>query len=131
MIFIIGGREQGKTVIACAIARQNRSGEEVIRVADGRTDSFEQALSAEVVLHLELFIRRTMEAGAEPALLAEKLFAQNPQAVVTADEIGYGIVPADAFERRYRETCGRICRQIAAFSDEVHRVICGLDSRIK
>lgn len=51
---------------------------------------------------------------------------ENPDAFVTADEIGCGIVPMEAFERGYRETDGRICQRIAAYSEEVHRVICGL-----
>lgn len=50
---------------------------------------------------------------------------------MTADEIGCGIVPMEAFERGYRETDGRICQRIAAYSEEVHRVICGLGMRIK
>ena len=29
--------------------------------------------------------------------------------VVISNEIGYGIVPMDKFERRYRELTGRIC----------------------
>ena len=51
--------------------------------------------------------------------------------MVVADEIGCGIVPAVAFAREYREKDGRVCQKIAAFSDEVYRVICGLGSRIK
>ena len=50
---------------------------------------------------------------------------------MTADEIGCGIVPIEAFERDYRETDGRVCQRIAAYSEEVHRVICGLGMRIK
>ena len=60
-----------------------------------------------------------------------ELMQENPDAFVTADEIGCGIVPMEAFERDYRETDGRICQRIAAYSEEVHRVICGLGMRIK
>ena len=60
-----------------------------------------------------------------------RLMQENPDAFVTADEIGCGIVPMEAFERGYRETDGRICQRIAAYSEEVHRVICGLGMRIK
>ena len=33
--------------------------------------------------------------------------------VLVTDEIGCGIVPADAFERLYREETGRLCCQFA------------------
>ena len=72
-----------------------------------------------------------MQEGTEPAVFAGELIEKNGGAVVVADEIGCGIVPADAFAREYREKDGRVCQKIAAFSDEVYRVVCGLGSRIK
>ena len=56
---------------------------------------------------------------------------ENSEIVLITDEIGYGIVPADAFYREYRETHGRVCTQIAAEAKEVHRVICGIGTVIK
>lgn len=47
-------------------------------------------------------------------------------------EIGYGLVPVDAFDRRYRELeAGRICTVLAANSDQVDRVVCGIGVTIK
>ena len=37
-------------------------------------------------------------------------------------EVGYGLVPVDAFERQYREAVGRICTNLAACADRVDRV---------
>ena len=88
-------------------------------------------MQADLITHFELFVRREMEAGRDPYVFAERLMQGNPDAFVTADEIGCGIVPMEAFERDYRETDGRICQRIAAYSEEVHRVICGLGMRIK
>ena len=125
MIFIIGGREQGKTAYAMKLWEKrtlerrktkdlstvlNRSKNPeacrvTARIADGRLETDEQT------------ILQAMQ--------------ENPDAFVTADEIGCGIVPMEAFERDYRETDGRICQRIAAYSEEVHRVICGLGMRIK
>ncbi|MFQ7053009.1 MAG: adenosylcobinamide-GDP ribazoletransferase [Clostridium fessum] len=102
------------------------------RIADGRLETDEQTiLQADLITHFELFVRREMEAGRDPYVFAERLMQENPGAFVTADEIGCGIVPMEAFERDYRETDGRICQRIAAYSEEVHRVICGLGMRIK
>ena len=47
------------------------------------------------------------------------------------DEIGYGIVPMDLFQREYREKTGRICTELAERSEEVYRIICGIGMRIK
>ena len=35
--------------------------------------------------------------------LADLIYRENPDMVMVTDEIGYGIVPADAFDREYRE----------------------------
>ena len=144
MIFVIGGRQQGKTKFALELAEKQenidgpaagtdggRQGEALRQAADGRTAPFEAALSAPVVLHLEAYIRRAMEEGKDPYEFAGRLMEANPQAVLTADEIGYGIVPIDAFEREYRDTDGRVCQRIAAGSGEVYRVVCGIGTKIK
>ena len=75
--------------------------------------------------------RRIRKTRAQLRKGLAELMQENPDAFVTADEIGCGIVPMEAFERDYRETDGRICQRIAAYSEEVHRVICGLGMRIK
>ncbi|KIR01579.1 hypothetical protein P261_00393 [Lachnospiraceae bacterium TWA4] len=51
--------------------------------------------------------------------------------MLVSNELGYGIVPMDAFDRKYRETTGRICCMIAEQADEVYRVVCGLPQKIK
>ena len=48
-----------------------------------------------------------------------------------ADEIGYGIVPVDRMEREYREQTGRVCTRLAAYSEKVYRVMCGIGQVIK
>lgn len=149
MIFIIGGQSQGKMEFALEVCGRRKkmemggvsepgkasadSGFSISdeTVADGRTSDYEEAMTAPFIIHLECYIRRLMEEGRDPAGFADRLMSENGRAVVTADEIGYGIVPADAFLREYRETDGRICQKIAAFSDEVYRVVCGLGTRIK
>ena len=144
MIFIIGGREQGKIAYAMKLwekrTLERRKTKDLSTVlnrsknpeACGRLETDEQTImQADLITHFELFVRREMEAGRDPYVFAERLMQENPDAFVTADEIGCGIVPMEAFERDYRETDGRICQRIAAYSEEVHRVICGLGMRIK
>ena len=152
MIFIIGGREQGKRAYAIALWKQrtlerkktehlstNMNASKnleactcTVHIADGRLETDETAvMQADLIIHFECFVRREMKAGRDPYVFAERLMRGNPDAFVTADEIGCGIVPMEAFERDYRETDGRVCQRIAACSEEVYRVICGLGVRIK
>lgn len=89
---------------------------------------------------LHLFIRRLMLGesvcgegrGADGIRgMADALMKANPDRILVTDEIGYGIVPVDPFERQYRETAGRICCQAAGYASQVWRVCCGIGQRIK
>ena len=45
--------------------------------------------------------------------------------------MGNGVVPMEAFDRRYRETVGRICCNIAKQAEEVIRIVCGIPIVLK
>lgn len=51
--------------------------------------------------------------------------------VISSDLIGSGIVPMDAFDRCWREVTGRVLTDIAGRADEVYRVTCGIEQRLK
>ena len=152
MIFIIGGREQGKTAYAMKLWKKrtlerrktkdlstvlNRSKNPeacrvTARIADGRLETDEQTImQADLITHFELFVRREMEAGRDPYVFAERLMQENPDAFVTADEIGCGIVPIDRADENWREAVGRLCCALAQKADAVVRVIAGVPQFIK
>ena len=54
----------------------------------------------------------------------------NKQAVI-CDEIGCGLVPMDAFERKYRADTGRIMTALAESAEGVDRVVCGIGARLR
>ena len=56
---------------------------------------------------------------------------KNPDLILVTNELGYGVVPVDRFDREYREKTGRVCCEIAKQATEVHRVICGIGTVIK
>ena len=124
MRMIIGGAFQGKM----EYAQKEYPG---IRWVDGAACSEEELLQCEGVYHFHLYIRKSMEKYEEMRLFADRIIRENPQIVIITDEIGYGLVPIDAFERRYREVTGRICTRLAAFSERVDRVVCGIGLPIK
>ena len=124
MRMIIGGAFQGKM----EYAQKEYPG---IRWVDGAACSEEELLQCEGVYHFHLYIRKSMEKYEEMRLFADRIIRDNPQIVIRTDESGYGLVPIDAFERRYREETGRICTRLAAFSERVDRVVCGIGLPIK
>lgn len=154
MIFITGGRCQGKCTFILEMAGEKRAGFERCSplsgplkadlsgvsdtaarfapgAADGRTDEFCKAFSAPLILHLESYVRRLMKVDRDPDVFLQRLIQENGQAVVAADEIGSGIVPIDPFEREYREAAGRAGQKAAAASWQVYRVVCGIGVRLK
>lgn len=124
MQIYVGGMYQGKL----AYVLQHT---ESLSVTDGAVCTVEEALSAQILHHFHLFVRRLMEKHLPVSTFVDRLCSENPDCIVICDEVGCGVVPTHAFERRYRETVGRCCCRIAAKSDTVVRVTCGVGQRIK
>ena len=105
MIMVIGGRCQGKSSFA--------------------KEHFENRVQEKGVFEI-------MPTGLPDwKKMAEVIYTAGPHRILVTDEIGYGIVPVDPFEREYREETGRICCLLAERSEEVWRVCCGLGTRLK
>lgn len=124
MEMIIGGAYQGKRELA-----QKRYPD--LDWKDGAVLNREELMQARGVFDFHLFLRKEMKDGAPLDDLAGELIRKNPTVVLVSDEVGYGVVPVDAFERRYREAVGRVCTELAAFSHRVLRVFCGVAVMIK
>ncbi|MEE1114582.1 MAG: bifunctional adenosylcobinamide kinase/adenosylcobinamide-phosphate guanylyltransferase [Eubacterium sp.] len=126
MKLIIGGAFQGKTDYA-----ERRFHLSASDWADGAVCSGEDLFRKKGIRHFHEWVRRQLEKGEDITDLAEELADQNPDVVIVTNELGYGIVPMDRFDRMYREAEGRLCTQLAALSDEVCRVVCGCGQIIK
>ena len=124
MKMIIGGAFQGKKELAEAEYPD-------ITWVRGEEADLETLLRAEGVLGFQEFIRKELKEGREVGDLAGKLIRNNPEIILVSDEVGYGVVPIDAFDRRYREAVGRVCTELADFSEKVTRVVCGIGTLIK
>ncbi|SFR66940.1 bifunctional adenosylcobinamide kinase/adenosylcobinamide-phosphate guanylyltransferase [[Clostridium] aminophilum] len=75
----------------------------------------------------EIFWKKLREATEETV---QRILADPRVRVITADEIGCGVVPMSRREREYRDTYGRICQKIAKQADTVIRVVCGIPTVI-
>ena len=124
MILVTGGCFQGKTDYAC-----ETFGIPMEEAADGASCPLEEVYQTRLLYHFHEYIRRLLEENLPFSV--EKLKAENPEIILVTNELGYGVVPMDRFDREYRERTGRICCQIAKEAEKVHRVICGIGTVIK
>lgn len=109
MILIIGGACQGKTAYA--------------------KEHFEKEYTIIDEYHLK--VRDQLKEGKDPFKEAEKLLMEGEDCVIISNEVGYGLVPVDAFEREYREAVGRVNCYLAGKASQVIRIICGIGTTIK
>ena len=126
MKMVIGGAFQGKTAYA-----QRTFGISEEDWADGEVCTSGELFHCRGVRHFHEFIKRSMLRKENLSMFAKELCSKNPDIVIVTNELGYGVVPPDRFDREFRETDARICTELAAFSDEVHRVVCGLGVVLK
>ena len=124
MEMMIGGAFQGKSALAEKRYPQ-------VNWINGEDADWEMLSCAKGVLGFHEYIRKEMKAGRSVDQLAEDLIRVNPDVILVSDEVGYGVVPIDAFDRAYRETVGRICTKLAGYSHRVMRVVCGIGTVIK
>lgn len=126
MMLIIGGSHQGK--LEFARARYGLADGEVF-LCDADTDALDP--SRRCVAYVERWVLNRLRAGADPEAEIEALLPALQGAVVIATDISSGVVPMDPLMRAWRETCGRVSARLAARSDEVWRLFCGLPQRLK
>ena len=124
MEMIIGGAFQGKT----AYAKEKYPD---ITWASGADVTEEELWNAQGILGFHEYIRKALKEGHDIQKLAVNLIAKNPEVILVSDEVGYGVVPMDAFDRAYREAVGRVCTELASYSKKVTRIVCGIGTVIK
>ena len=69
--------------------------ERTLPVASGRRDPFETALERPVISGFHYFVRRLLWEERDVNEFIAAIEAKNPEVVITADEMGCGIVPVD------------------------------------
>ena len=125
MKLIIGGAYQGKTELA---VKKYSLAEDDIEVC---TADALPSFNKKCLAHTERFAYYCVKNGLEPREEIEKREQQLENTVFIADDISCGVVPMDKTDRAWREAEGRLMSYIASRSDEVTRVFCGLEQRLK
>lgn len=132
MILIIGGASQGKY----EYAKNHFPETEIInkhheivrtRLQAGETmdqivDSYEKA---------EVAVQMLLEEKTLAQNTSEHSVIKDTEVIVISDEVGYGVVPMDAFERQYRDAVGKVNQILAGRAKQVIRVVAGIGVRIK
>lgn len=130
MKLVIGGTAQGK--LEYAIIKYNAQD---YKVWDGvlpkDTDDRKRMREPVIINHLHRWVRNRMKEGGCPEEEILSFPDRYKDCIIICDEIGNGIVPAEPFEREYRERVGRILVRLAKRAEEVERVICGIGQKIK
>ncbi len=126
MKLIIGGAFQGKKEY---VKEQFSLSDK--QMIDGKDAEYEDIFHCTCLYHFHEWVKKGLEQGWDLGNLAEQIQEKNPDLIVISNELGYGVVPINAFDRKYREGTGRLCTQLAAGSQQVIRVVCGLGMVIK
>ncbi len=126
MILITGGVFQGKRAFALGLTGLSDE-----QITDGAACEKGAIESAGVLDNLEQYLKRFPEEMEDHEGFAERIYEANPDLVIISQEMGCGIVPMDKEDRLWRQGCGRCSIDLAAKSQEVYRVICGIGTRIK
>ena len=105
MKLVIGGAFQGKF----HFAKEHFS--HVEEWLDGCHCRRSEIFSCSGMVHFHDFIKRELQEGRTVEGLAEEIIEKNPEIIIVSNELGYGIVPVDPFDRKYREAVGRDLRE--------------------
>ena len=124
---MIGGFAQGKLDY---VIRKYRLDEDA--VWDGVMPEGAGLRKKTVVFHhFHRWVRDCMLNGGCPEEEVRMFLERCGECIIISDEIGNGIVPAEAFEREYRERMGRILVGLAEEAEGVERVICGIGQKLR
>ena len=121
---IIGGAFQGKTQYATKIYPG-------LELTDGFNCPLDEIGNCVAINKFHSFTRRWLLEGRTKEALLTMLENNRNLQLLISDEIGYGLVPIDDFEREYREFHGRVMTELVEQADCVERVVCGIPQRIK
>lgn len=126
MILIVGGAYQGKKEYA-----RTHGYADLGEIADGASISREELFRAKAVENFHLFLKRNEDIINDYETFCRELIEKNPELLIITNELGYGVVPLDPQDRKWREVSGRVCCILAEYSTEVIRVVSGLGIILK
>ena len=125
MDFIIGGAYQGKLTFA-----KNKYGftdKDIFTCTENGSVDF----SKRCVRHIEDFTLWCVKNGEDPVAYFKSHKTEWENSALICRDIFCGVVPMEAENRAWREQTGRLCAYISGEAQNVYRVFCGLEQKLK
>ena len=85
----------------------------------------------EIIDQIDNWILSLIELDEDVIEKVKELIAVHPDAVVICNDISCGVVPISALHRKWRDETGRAMSLLAAHSEEVIRMFCGIPTKLK
>jgi len=121
----MGGKYMGKLAYAKALYGED------VQVCDLTVEEPEAIFAARVAANLQDGVRSLLKRGDRPLDFFEANLSRINDKILIGDEIGSGIVPAEPFERLWRDETGFLYQFLATKARLVERVWAGIPCRIK
>lgn len=125
MHLILGGRYMGKRAYAVKLYGAFPA------VYDLEHYNPDDMAGPGLVLNLHAGVKSLVARGVDPSGYFAGMIGTLRDCVITCDEVGGGVVPADGFGRKWRDETGRLCQYLAGEAEIVDRVFAGLALRLK
>ncbi len=131
MIFIFGGKYQGKTAYALKhYGTQHQYGAK-LKVCDLAEAGMTEMYEADVITNIQEGIRRILAEGNSPLDFFTENIGHLEQKILIGTEIGCGIVPLGETDRIWRDETGRVYQLLAKKAHKVERIWAGIPVTIK
>lgn len=124
MVLIIGGAHQGKLDYAKETFGLS---EAEIFSCGGSTVDF----SCRCIYGIEDFTFACVAEEIDPIAYFRDHRGEWENSILICRDIFCGVVPMGADLRRWRQQTGRLCRYLSAEAEQVSRIFCGLEQRLK
>jgi adenosyl cobinamide kinase/adenosyl cobinamide phosphate guanylyltransferase len=126
MVLIFGGAYQGK--LACALEKFNLIEDDVYLCSD---DDINMPVNEKVIYEIDKWILALIKNNANVEEAVRQLMEANKDTVIICNDISCGVVPLDPVLRKWREAVGKTLAMLSQNSDEVIRLFCGIQTKIK
>lgn len=124
MVLIIGGAYQGK--LDHAKSAYHLSEDDVFTCTGTDID-----FSKRCINRIEEFTYACIRKGENPIDYFQEHQQQWGDSILICQDLFCGVVPMGAELRAWRQETGRLCQYLSKEADQVSRIFCGLEQRLK
>lgn len=126
MILITGGAYQGKRSYAKAAYSLSDS-----QICTCTAQTPEIDFSRPCIDHIEEFVLACVRSGGDAIAYFQAHRPEWQDSVLILQDIFCGVVPLEAENRAWREAAGQLCQYLSREAEQVSRIFCGLEQRLK